>query len=94
MNKVPNGGPVIKASVAYEIQCQLEILADRLAEVNQRVRAKLDPVMMPEREEPCNEPPASTEPMIPPYFEELRRIGRRMNASIDNIENALNRTAL
>jgi len=84
----------IRVSAASEIQGQIETLAERLQDVSERVARKLEPVMMPEREEMKAGPVCTPEPMIPPYFDTLRLICRRMDRSIDGIESALNRTGL
>jgi len=95
MERYDNCGSAVavRASTASEVQYQFEVLADRLAEVGRRVSTKLEPVMMPEREEPCKGD-SPLEAIIPPYFDALRRLCRRMNDSIDCIESALNRTGL
>lgn len=78
--------------VAVEITEFAQSLANRAAELKERVNGKLHPVMQSDFARPCD--PECKDPEFPPLFNDLRNSFRAIAASLETIEHALNRTEL
>lgn len=78
--------------VAAELVSRAEAVANRAQALSDRVIGKLNPIMANDFPTPACE--ATKDPQWPPLFEGLRNCLQSIDASLDSIRHALDRTEL